>query len=249
MRLCPLLLFVGFAVAGLAAESRGASPAKQALIDELLSITRGDELAAEPSIQALGAAQGRLPGTSADMDRLRREHADDPQHRAAVHRAHVAAYDRYSEAQLRELIKFLKSDLGRRFIASQLEIAAVGRQRFLGDTRSIEAAPDSKAQRTMNDIRSFAVASEAYAIDNNAYPDASTIAALGKLLSPVYIRTAPVNDAWGRPLRYVRSADKNHYRFVSGGADGKIDAASLTIGSKRVKNSDDIIFEDGAFVD
>jgi hypothetical protein len=87
----------------------------------------------------------------------------------------------------------------------------------------------------MADMRSLATASEAYATDYNKYPDAQDLDALDKLLSPVYIRTLPRNDAWGKAVHYVASESFQGYRFTSAGPDGVFES------------SDDIIFEDGTF--
>jgi len=119
---------------------------------------------------------------------------------------------------------------------------------------------------TMSDIRTVATAVEAYATDENKYPDAATWSDLGKILSPTYVKTMPQKDAWGNEYAYVVSDDKSRYRIVSSGADGVFEWDSRRIApltkaqqdaapdaplpepkySERLE--DDIIFADGVFV-
>jgi len=80
-----------------------------------------------------------------------------------------------------------------------------------------------RARWTMSDMKSMATAIEAYAIDNKAYPAAESIEALLAAIQPIYIRKAHAHDAWGHPFVYVPSADRQSYRLVSAGADGRVD--------------------------
>jgi general secretion pathway protein G len=83
-----------------------------------------------------------------------------------------------------------------------------------------------RARWTMSDMKSVATAIEAYAIDNKAYPAADSIDALIAAVQPIYMRKAHAHDAWGRPFLYVPSADRQSYRLVSAGADGRADRES-----------------------
>lgn len=105
----------------------------------------------------------------------------------------------------------------------------------------------SRAKQTAYDIVALAQASESFATDHNKYPNAKTMEELHPLLSPTYIRNMPVIDAWGTPFRYFVSDDGEHYRFVSAGLDKRFDPTSLAVG-KSLAKSDDIVFEDGTFL-
>jgi hypothetical protein len=66
----------------------------------------------------------------------------------------------------------------------------------------------------------------------------------------------PEKDAWGTPYMYVASADGQHYRFVSAGADKRFDWNASTIenlpenyeGKASTSLDTDIIFQDGVFI-
>ncbi|SRR6266498_322409 len=117
---------------------------------------------------------------------------------------------------------------------------------LLGSTTS-DRVELARQKRTAYDMRAIAVAAESYATDFNKYPKAKDMADLQALLSPTYIRDLPTIDAWGTPFRYFVSADQERYRLVSAGSDEKFDPSSLVLGKTPAK-SDDIVFEDGTFL-
>lgn len=85
--------------------------------------------------------------------------------------------------------------------------------------------------------------------ENDRYPRASSIQELMKQLPEAYLRDRTSTDGWGHPLVYVVSRDRKHFRLISQGADGVVDAKSLVIGSSvlSVKAGDlnaDLIWED-----
>ena len=154
--------------------------------------------------------------------------------RAMQHTTAGILAEHLTERQLRELIAFFKTDAGRAYCNA---VAALTKERLPRFAAELDKpTPESAAKRTMADMRSLATASEAYATDTNKYPDAKTIAELGKLIVPIYIRVAPEKDGWGTPFRYAVSADLQTYRFVSAGPD------------KTFDTKDDIVFENGEFV-
>jgi hypothetical protein len=73
------------------------------------------------------------------------------------------------------------------------------------------------------------------------------VATIKDLLQPVYIRTLPLEDAWGNP--FWLWADADHYRIVSHGRDGARDADhSVTEGAGGTSTFDsDIVMDDGRF--
>jgi type II secretory pathway pseudopilin PulG len=104
----------------------------------------------------------------------------------------------------------------------------------------------------MADLRTLALSIEAFATDNNHYPNA-TLEELKGLLSPGYVKTVPMADQWGTAYLYVADG-QDRYRFVSAGADRKFEESSRTLGASQPENratddpAADIIFEDGMFI-
>jgi hypothetical protein len=97
-------------------------------------------------------------------------------------------------------------------------------------------------QRTEADMRSIGTAWEAFATDHNSFTDAgSTLEAVEKSLSPIYIKLFPKTDGWGQPFRVLSS--NNGYRIISGGPDQKVELSSIAMSAPP--GGDDIVFESG----
>jgi hypothetical protein len=168
--------------------------------------------------------------------------------------------------ELRDLLAFYKTPVGQKSARSIPDfaigavvrgadvLASIGRQIQTELENEENAAKPWK--QTMADLRTVAVASEAYATDENRYPAAGAYDGLGKILSPTYILHMPEKDSWGTPYKYVVSSDGQHYRFVSAGADKHFDwnAEQFEIVGESFEGrasdnlNDDIIFQDGVFV-
>ena len=77
-------------------------------------------------------------------------------------------------------------------------------------------------QRSMEELRTIGTAMESYAVDNNAYPGpaggVTPLDVLRAYLEPVYIRSLPLVDPWGRP--YLRWSTPEWYTLIALGADG-----------------------------
>jgi hypothetical protein len=101
-----------------------------------------------------------------------------------------------------------------------------------------------------------AAAIEAYAVDNNYYPDATTIDELARFLEPAYIRAMPRTDGWGRPLKYeawLEGEDDDvptTYALGSAGKDGAWERQDLidTPETRTTGYSADLVLVNGAFV-
>src|ERR1700720_3113296 len=105
-----------------------------------------------------------------------------------------------------------KKESGFTLIELLIVIAIIGILAAIAIPNLLNAVQRGKQKRTMSDARSMATAIEAYAVDNNLYPDAgcnSTFTAENaagldtasfKSIQPTYIVTAPFNDGWGRPF-------------------------------------------------
>jgi hypothetical protein len=94
---------------------------------------------------------------------------------------------------------------------------------------------------TLGSMRSLQMAVDAYWVDHNAYPAATTMAELQHALEPVYIAHAPATDAWGTGFRYVVAPDGKSYRIVSAGSDRKFDEASWSASGLTSVSSDDAV--------
>jgi general secretion pathway protein G len=133
-------------------------------------------------------------------------------------------------------------------------VAIVGILAAIAIPNLLTATQRSKQKRTMADLRSIAVAVEGYASDHKAYPDVKDVAALSGVLVPTYIRTVPLLDGWGHPMRYESwSSDGQRidaYAVGSAGKDGSFSRASLReYQSAATTNfNEDIVFSMGSFV-
>jgi hypothetical protein len=116
--------------------------------------------------------------------------------------------------------------------------------------------PEARRRQSMADLRSIGTAIESYAIDHNAYPGpigaVGTIALVEEDLEPIYIRTLPHLDGWGR--EFLVYSDGTCYYLVSAGGEGLFDreypsdcAGDLGSGA-TTDPAADIIFANGQFV-
>ena len=90
-----------------------------------------------------------------------------------------------------------------------------------------------RARWTMQDMRSWSIVLAAYQADYGKFPVASSLEALVPQIQPVYIRYAPVTDAWGNPYRVAVDANGQVTGVVSAGADGKFDEKSWTVSGEQ----------------
>ena len=115
----------------------------------------------------------------------------------------------------------------------------------------LNAIDRGKQKRTMADLRSIGTAIESYSIDNNRYPKTDhwqSVEVLTEHLQPVYIRTLPTVDGWGRLFRVW--SDGESYVLVSAGKDGELDQDWIEPEQRGATTSfnSDIVFSDGQFV-
>lgn len=138
--------------------------------------------------------------------------------------------------------------LGAFFLIAMLGIiAAIAIPNFLTATER------SKQKRTMADLRSIATAVEAYAVDNNHYPDVKSPTSLAEVISPTYIREVPRTDGWLHPLRYecfTKVTPCDTYFVASGGKDGAFEHDPLNGYTPRATNdfNADLVYSNGNFV-
>src|SRR5689334_9160108 len=75
-----------------------------------------------------------------------------------------------------------------------------------------------RARWTMHDMKSWMIPSAAYKTDQTEFPRVTPAEQARAFAEPVYIRKAPMTDAWGHPYRI--EADGKTFRIISAGADG-----------------------------
>jgi len=238
-----IALILSLALAGSVA---AATDKKTPLLNELIELTHSTDTGIESLIVLLMQDESEQ---SAEMARkLGEELRSDGVITAEVKKATIEILSgRLSEKQLKELVKFFKSDAGKAYCNAVSVLAKERPVRIVNAIAPPENADRSREKRTMADMVTVATATEAYATDVNKYPDAKSIEALRPILTPTYIRILPTTDAWGTQFAYYVSADKQKYRFVSAGPDKKFDPSSFLLGQAPAK-SDDIVYEDGVFL-
>ena len=116
----------------------------------------------------------------------------------------------------------------------------------------LTAMPRSRQKRTMADMRSVAVAAEAYALDHKDYPKDGTM----DVLMPTYVRVLPRVDGWGHPFRFecwsTTGEEKcDAFAIASSGKDGAFERSSLKeypSGQATTNFNADIVFASGSFI-
>jgi hypothetical protein len=270
MRRLAALLLLAVAVP-LLAEPPAPSARQKDLIEQLLTLSHVDEtvrLIVDSMLEQLGPTldETRTAEGKQAIDRYRelvREKIDYKQFVRDVYGPLYAKY--FTEEQLADLVVFYKSPTGQRMVTvlPQIERDAMKsagedlQEKFMAIARQVQEEQQQRVpwKSTMADMRSVAVAAEAWAVDHDDhYPPSKTWTELGKELVPAYIRELPQKDGWGNELAWIVSEDRKHYRIVSAGADKVFEADSRRIAAPttNVKYSDrledDIVFADGVFV-
>lgn len=170
--------------------------------------------------------------------------------------------ERFTAAELRELIAFYRTDAGRksarlmRELSSELYMTIWSQLQEDAEAVAKDMVSEDEKKhpwkRAMADIRSLAIAIETYATDTNEYPKVATMDALEALLEPTYARDMPEIDPWGTPYEYI--SDGKSYRLASAGADRKLEWNTRVLERvegppRQTDDADaDIIFQDAEFV-
>jgi hypothetical protein len=94
-----------------------------------------------------------------------------------------------------------------------------------------------RARWTMQDMMSWKTVFDAYKVDHKDYPVVKNAEEARAVGEPIYIRHAPMNDAWGRPYRI--ESDGKKFSIVSAGADGVFKPETWTTEAKTLSSFDD----------
>ena len=130
-------------------------------------------------------------------------------------------------------------------------IAIIGILAAIAIPNLLTAMQRSKQKRTIVDVRTIATAAEAYATDNNQYPQTFDV------LAPKYIKVVPKNDGWGHPFDYMCLPDETGkctgYAIASGAKDLRMERElreSVTQPRGATTNFDcDIVYTNGKFAE
>jgi general secretion pathway protein G len=125
-------------------------------------------------------------------------------------------------------------------------VAIIGIIAAIAIPNLLNAIDRGKQKRTMADIRSIGTAVEAYSVDTNIYPTATTAALVQPVLEPTYIKKMPMTDGWSNSLIFQQGATAGAgYTVRSYGKDNT--AGVVGNGGKTTTFAADIIFVDGQF--
>jgi hypothetical protein len=103
-----------------------------------------------------------------------------------------------------------------------------------------------RARWTMHDMKSWMIVFDAYKLDHKEYPHVATPEEARAIAEPVYIRRAPMTDAWGHPYRI--EADGQTFRIVSAGADGVFQTDLSKKGTLASFNDDAVATNEGKWL-
>ena len=137
------------------------------------------------------------------------------------------------------------SEKGFTLIELLIVVAIIGIIAAIAIPNLLNAIDRGKQKRTMADMRSIGTAVESYAVDNNVYPNApATAAALGALVTPIYIKTMPVQDGWSGVFQVAMTTTEYTITSYAKG----FGAGGCVTGTKTQLFADDICFSGGQFI-
>jgi general secretion pathway protein G len=122
-------------------------------------------------------------------------------------------------------------------------VAIIGIIAAIAIPNLLNAIDRGKQKRTMADLRSIGTAVESYAVDNNIYPTANSVAALRPFLEPIYIKIMPQTDGWKGTFQVDSVATM--YTVFSQGKGSTTD--NCNHGTTQLF-TEDICFSNGQFI-
>ena len=123
-------------------------------------------------------------------------------------------------------------------------VAIIGIIAAIAIPNLLNAIDRGKQKRTMADMRSIGTAIESYAVDNNVYPNTTSMATLQTIVQTgAYMKNMPTVDGWNNTF----SVDtvSTQYTLLSTGKDGT--GSTCTAGTTNSFN-DEICFINGQFL-
>jgi type II secretion system protein G len=131
-------------------------------------------------------------------------------------------------------------------------VAIIGIIAAIAIPNLLNAIQRGKQKRTMADMRAIGTAVEAFAVDNNKYPDsASSVTVITDDVEPIYIKKVPTADGWQQAFDYVSSPPTaaQSYSIQSWGKNRSQEAACDAGSYKGITTNfnNDICFSQGSF--
>lgn len=131
-------------------------------------------------------------------------------------------------------------------------VAIIGIIAAIAIPNLLNAIQRGKQKRTMADMRAIGTAVEAYAVDNNKYPDsASNVSVITDDVEPIYIKKVPTQDGWAHAFDYVSapSGSAQSYSIQSAGKNTVAEATCAAGSYKGITTNfnNDICFSQGSF--
>jgi type II secretory pathway pseudopilin PulG len=110
----------------------------------------------------------------------------------------------------------------------------------------LNAINRSRQKRSVADMRTIAVAIEAYGVDNQHYPlNAVSVADLDEVLVPEYLASLPALDGWREPFEIRTADDGSWYEIASTGRDR---VPGDRPGGPTRNMDCDVVYRDGQFI-
>ncbi len=123
-------------------------------------------------------------------------------------------------------------------------VAIIGIIAAIAIPNLLNAIDRGKQKRSMADMRSIGTAVEAYAVDNNVYPVATTATGLQSIVAPIYIKSMPTIDGWSNT--FAVAAATTQYTITSNGRDGL--SQGCVTGTITTGFDQDLCFANGQFI-
>jgi len=131
-------------------------------------------------------------------------------------------------------------------------VAIIGIIAAIAIPNLLNAIQRGKQKRSMADMRAVGTAVEAFAVDNNRYPDdASPVSNITDDVEPIYIKKVPTQDGWETAFDYASDPDSAAQSYtISSYGKNKIqdgDCAGSTYKGITTNFNNDICFSQGSF--
>jgi hypothetical protein len=109
---------------------------------------------------------------------------------------------------------------------------------------------EHKLKATMGDVHVIGRAIAIYMEDYHHAPKAKTVKEVAKITQPFYIKTCPLEDAWGNDLIYkIDPKNPKNYWIASPGSDGKFNGFDQKgTWSPDDEKGQDIVLYNGEFI-